>query len=88
MGPASPPEAVDQGPALAPEPSVSSALDTHKPAFGVERQDSAHIALQINPDVPVLRLRLTTFLQHLVHHGAVLSASCVNQVRPAAHGSV
>ena len=68
--------------------SVSSAFDTCKPALIIERQDSAHTSLNINPGISVLHLRLTAFLQHLVHYGAILSASCMNQIRAASYGSI
>ena len=37
--------AADQESALALAASVSPAFDSHKPAFEIERQDSAHTAL-------------------------------------------
>ncbi len=59
---------------------VSNAFNPLQPAICPERQHPAHIALYVDPGVTLLRLWLATFFEYLVHPGAVLAASSMDQV--------
>ena len=62
---------------------VSDAFNPLQPAICSERQNPAHIALDVDPGVTQLRFWLATFFQYFVHPRAVFAAPSVDQV-PAA----